>query len=461
MSTPTIHVLGVSAAEETFSSIEDKSSASPRLRLHGRIAIHNQDDRFDQVKIRLQGAIRSTIGSKVAVEKLNSSTEVLSALAFKPAYSASRQMVEEQHLDFSCPLPSSAPTREARQNKSSRNGNIDGFVPSMSLTGSTYITRVTAIRDRHLVEGRCDVVYWLEAEFVHSRSGHVVRRLSCPVDVSSLHTLLQVEVSSNQQSESVERIAKPQTRSLRYFGSHSQPEVLVSVPRKLGFMVSDSSRLATGCRKLSIPVSVNIRAPTNARRQAQSLMSDSLKCSVKTQWYTRRAFSTGSLAIESVVKSDTVSTQKLALTLPPPYSSTLSDSSYTTHMELNLLVPESATNPSISTDLLSISYTLDLAMKFEMGNDDNVKSTYNAGFSLPVTIRTAQPEAILSRFSVDPLLGSLPIVEQYPSLGMATYYIGHHLSVAAAESINLVSKKHNRPHGITQRAPGNSPNIIF
>ncbi|KAK5191234.1 hypothetical protein LTR92_008953 [Exophiala xenobiotica] len=317
MSTPAIHVLGVSAAEETFSSIEDKFSASPRLRLHGRIAIHNQDDRFDQVKIRLQGAIRSTIGSKVAVEKLNSSTEVLSALAFKPAYSASRQMVEEQHLDFSCPLPSSAPTREARQNKSFRNGNIDGFVPSMSLTGSTYITRVTAIRDRHLVEGRCDVVYWLEAEFVHSGSGHVVRRLSCPVDVSSLHTLLQVEVSSNQQSESVERIAKPQTRSLRYFGSHSQPEVLVSVPRKLGFMVSDSSRLATGCRKLSIPVSVNIGAPTNARRQAQSLMSDSLKCSVKTQWYTWRVFSTGSSAIESVVKSDTVSTQKLALTLPP------------------------------------------------------------------------------------------------------------------------------------------------
>jgi hypothetical protein len=73
-------------------------------------------------------------------------------------------------------------------------------------------------------------------------------------------------------------------------------------------------------------------------------------------------------------------------------------------MELNLLLPESATNPSISTDLLSISYTLDLAMKFEMGNDDNVKSAYNAVFSLPVTIRTAQPEAILSWCSVDPLL---------------------------------------------------------
>jgi len=413
MSTPTIHVLGVSAAEETFLSTEDKSSASPRLRLHGRIAIHNQDDRFDQIKIRPQGAIRSTIGSRVAVESLNSSTEVLSALAFKPAYSASRQMIEEQHLDFSCPLPSSTPTREAPKNKSSYNGDVDGFVPSMSLTGSTYITRVTAIRDRHLVEGRCDVVYWLEAEFVHSGSGHVVRRLSCPVDVSSLHTPLQVEVSSNQQSESVEQSAKPQTRSLRSFGFHSQPQLSVSVPRKLGFILSDSSRLATGCRRLSIPVSVEVRLPANARRQAQSILSDSLKCSIKTQWYTRRVFSTGSSTIESVVKSDTVSTQKLALALPPPYSSTLADSSYTTHMELNLLLPESATNPSISTDLLSISYTLDLAMKFEMGNNDNVKSAYNAVFSLPVTLRTARPEAILSRCSFDPLLGYVEEDLQY------------------------------------------------
>ena len=414
MSTLTIHVLGVSAAEETFSSIEDKSSASPRLRLHGRIAIHNQDGCFDQVKIRLQGAIRSTIGSRVAVEKLNPSTEVLSALAFKPAYSASRQLTEEQHLDFSCPLPSSAPTRGARKNKSSchGDGDVDGFMPSMSLTGSTYITRVTAIRDRHLVEGRCDVVYQLEAEFVHSASGHVVRRLSCPVDVSSLHTPLQVEVSSNERSESVEQIAKPQTRSLRYFGSHSQPQLSVSMPQKLGFIVSDSSRLATGCRRLSIPVSVNVRLPANARRQAQLLLSDSLKCSIKTQWYTRRVFSTGSSTVESVVKSDTVSTQKL-VALPPPYSSTLADSSYTTQMELNLLLPESATNPSISTDLLSISYALDLAMKFELSNDDNVRTVYNAEFSLPVTLRAAQPEAILSRCSFDPLLGYIEEDLQY------------------------------------------------
>lgn len=415
MSTPTIHVLGVSAAEETFSSIEDKSSASPHLRLHARIAIHNQDGHFDQVKIRLQGAIRSTIGSRVAVEKLNPSTEVLSALAFKPAYSAPRQLTEEQHLDFSCPLPSSAPTRGARKNKSSchGDGDVDGFMPSMSLTGSTYITRVTAIRDRHLVEGRCDVVYQLEAEFVHSASGHVVRRLSCPVDVSSLHTPLQVEVSSNEQSGSLKQMAKPQRRSLRYFGSHLQPEVSVSMPQKLGFIVSDSSRLATGCRRLTIPVSVNVRLPPNARRQAQSLLSDSLKCSIKTQWFTRRVFSTGSSAVESMVRSDTVSTQKLALTLPPPYNSTLVDSSYTTQMELNLLLPESATHPSISTDLLSISYTLDLVMKFEMSNDDNVKTAYNAEFSLPVTLRTAKPAAILSRCTFDPLLGYIEEDLQY------------------------------------------------
>ncbi len=82
-------------------------------------------------------------------------------------------------------------------------------------------------------------------------------------------------------------------------------------------------------------------------------------------------------------------------------------------MELNLLLPESATHPSISTDLLSISYTLDLVMKFEMSNDDNVKTAYNAEFSLPVTLRTAKPAAILSRCTFDPLLGYIEEDLQY------------------------------------------------
>ncbi|KAK4935136.1 hypothetical protein LTR10_023757 [Elasticomyces elasticus] len=397
MSTPTVQVVGISAAEESLSSLKALSQ-SQRLRLHGRISIFNHDNSFDQVTIRLQGAIRTKIGSLVAVENLSSSTKVMSNLDFKPAYSASRNQTEEQHLDFTCPMPNVLC-------KSSRCAAFDGFIPSMSLTGNTYVTQVTAISNRHLVPGRCDVVYWLEAEFLQSASNQVVRKIACPVDVSSLQTPLEAEVASQGHSSVVERIAKPHARALRLINSHSRPEVNVNIPKKLGYILSDSSRLATGCRSLSIPVSVNVKVPPHARRQAQAQI-DSLECSVKAQWYTRKTFTTGPSAVESTVDSATVSTQRLSPVLPPLYNSTSEkDAVYTTQMELNLLLPESATGPSVSTDLLHVGYTLDLAMKFELTGNDGAKSGYKADFSLPVTLRTAQPESVISGRHFDPLLG--------------------------------------------------------
>lgn len=74
MSTPSIHVLGISAAppggDEVFSGAEDKSAAGSRLRLHGRITVLGQDESFDKVKIRLRGAVRTKIGARMAVEKV-------------------------------------------------------------------------------------------------------------------------------------------------------------------------------------------------------------------------------------------------------------------------------------------------------------------------------------------------------------------------------------------------------
>ncbi|KAL6245089.1 hypothetical protein RBB50_007864 [Rhinocladiella similis] len=426
---PSIHVLGVSTGTEdsSFSSLEDKSNASPQLRLHGRIAIRTQDVSFDQVNVQVHGAIRNTIGPKVVVERFSSSTEVLSALDCKPAYSATRQDAqtqEEQHLDFSCLVPAAPRGRSVHKRPGEQGGREedrdqhDGFIPSMSISGSTYVTRVTAIRDRHLVQGRCEVLYWLEAEFVKSRNNddhHVVRRLTCPVDISSPNTPLEVEVPSAKHSStsSIKRIAKPQTWSttLRCLSSQSQPQVSVTLPRKLGYIVCDSSRLATGCRRLSIPVSVNVKklpTHTHTHTGAMSYTTGSLKCSIKSQWYTRRSFNTGSSAVGSSVNSDTVSTHKTTLVLPPLYSSPGSedDSTYTTAMDLSLLLPESSTIPSVSSDVLSVSYNLDVAMQFELVDGNGVKTAYSTELHLPVTLRTAPPQEMLTQHcSFDALLG--------------------------------------------------------
>ncbi len=74
MMTPTIQVLGLSHSEETLGGNDDIKTASlstsSRLRLHGRITVFNQDGSFDSVRVRLQGAIRTKIGSQVATEKV-------------------------------------------------------------------------------------------------------------------------------------------------------------------------------------------------------------------------------------------------------------------------------------------------------------------------------------------------------------------------------------------------------
>nr|XP_016247271.1 uncharacterized protein PV07_06835 [Cladophialophora immunda]KIW27055.1 hypothetical protein PV07_06835 [Cladophialophora immunda]OQU99711.1 hypothetical protein CLAIMM_05306 [Cladophialophora immunda] len=394
MSTPTIQVLGVSAAAESGMSVDDKMHARSRLRLHGRISVFNQDGSFDTVRIRLQGAIHTRIGSQAAVERMPATSIVKTNLDFKPAYSASRERTEEQYLDFVCPIPSS------------RRGTSDEFVPSMTLSGTTYLTKVTALTNRELLDGSCQVVYTLEAEFLRSQTNQLVRRISCPVDVSSGLTPLDVEVTSEGSSDHVEQVAKPQLRLNRLLGSQSQPEVSVHLPKLVGCAVNDLSTASTGCRRLTVPVSVNVALPSHIRRQAQSqLENDMITCSGTARWFAKRTFTTGSSAVESTVHSDRASTQKFAMTLPPLYKLSTETSKYTTSMELELLLPESISTPSISTDLLKVSYTLDLSMRFEASGNDSLKGPYTANFSLPVALRAAQPQSLISRRSFDPLLG--------------------------------------------------------
>ena len=333
--------------------------------------------------------------------KLPSSQEVRTIVGFRPAYSQSQQNSNEQHLDFVCPIPPACATTEDR--KSSNGGS---FLPSVSISGTGYVTRVTALRDRHLVQGSCQVIYWLEAEFWKSEASQLVWKVGCPVDVSSALTPLDVEISSADVSDRVEQIAKPQLRSLnRFVKAQPQPELSVRLPKSLGCVVSDSSRISTRCRRLGIPVAVTVALPSNSGRHVPSLPQvGTLKCAIKAQWYTKRAFTTGSPSVESVIHNDSTSTQEIARTLPPFYMSASSDS-YSTSMDLDLLLPEPMSTPSISTDLLNISHTLNLSMKFEFVGCENQQSPYTANLTLPVTVQMTSPQSSLQLRNFDPILG--------------------------------------------------------
>jgi len=410
MSTPSIQVLGISTEESDWEYQSKQKSTTPAFRVHGRVSVYGQDGSFDSVRITLRGAVKTRIGPKNAVEKLPSSTLMKTHLDFKPTYTASRHAADEQHLDFVMQLPS----RTIKENsvKAAKVDPTATFVPSLSLAASTYVTRVTALKDRHLVEGSCQVEYWLEAELL--RSNLVVRRMACPVDVSSLHVPLDVEVSNGKKH--VEQVVKPRSRGLsKVFSSQAQPQLSIRMPSQLGTISSGSAKFATGSRHLSIPVTVSLELPLGTSQQSlSSVEASTLQCTAKAHWYTSRTFATTNLSHfaekpfnpETVVRNNTVSSQKLQLNLPPLYNSASGDNSstskYSTSMMLDLTLPESISSPSVSTELLDISYRLDLTMKFAFEND-SIMRPCTADFHLPVTLSAAQPTVMLNLQHLDPL----------------------------------------------------------
>lgn len=409
MSTSSIQVLGISTEDSDW-EYQLKQKPTPAFRVHGRVRVYDQDGSFDSVRITLRGAVKTRIGSKNAVEKLPSSTLMKSHLDFKPTYTASRHAAEEQHLDFVMQWP--IRTIKEINTKAGKVGPTATFVPSLSLAASTYVTRVTALKDRHLVEGSCQVVYWLEAELL--RSNIMVRKMACPVDVSSLHVPLDVEVSNERNH--VEQVVKPRSRGLtKVFSSAAQPQLSIRMPSQLGTISSGSAKFATGSRNLSIPVTVSLELPLGTSQQSlSSVETSTLQCTAKAHWYTNRTFATTELSQfagkpinpESAIRNSTLSSQKLQLNLPPFYNSASGDnpntSKYSTSMMLDLTLPESVSSPSVSTELMDISYRLDLSMKFAFDND-SVMRPCSADFHLPVTLSAAQPAVMLGLQHLDPL----------------------------------------------------------
>ncbi|KEF61578.1 uncharacterized protein A1O9_03146 [Exophiala aquamarina CBS 119918] len=426
MSTSSIQVLGIST-EDFDQDSQWKGKSNPAFRVHGRVNVYDQDGSFDMVRINVKGAVKTRIGSMNAIEPLPTSTLTKSHLDFKPTYSASGHGAEEQHLDFVMPLPSRTIGTQRNNVKDAKAGPTDTFVPSLSLAAQTYITRVTALKDRHLMEGNCQVVYWLETELLRSETDRVVRKMSCPIDVSSLHVPLDVEVQVPSEQKRVEQVVKSKSRGLaKVFNSVPRPQLSVTMPSQLGTISSGSAKLATASRKLSIPVTVSLDLPLGTSQQTLAAVENgTLQCSLKAHWYTRRTFAITHLSHfagkpmnpETVIRSTTVSSQKLQLSLPPLYhlastsgGHSTSASKYSTSMMLDLTLPESVSSPSVSTELLDISYTLDLSMRFTFynnrnNNQDSILRPCSADFHLPVTLTAAQPATMLNLQQLDPLSG--------------------------------------------------------
>ena len=291
----------------------------------------------------------------------------------------------------------------------------------MSLSVSSYVTRVTALKDRHLVEGSCEVFYWIEVELLHTQTERTVEWLSCPIEVPSLHVPLKVTTSIQPGQDHIERIIQQSSRRLSrvLFSPHPQAQLSVKIPTNLGTISSGSAKSSMRSRHLPIPITIALELPSATHQQSQTLLeTDSIICTGQTHFYTSRTFATTSVSqnkanaysnSDSIARNNTVSVQKLQLALPPLYKCATQDertgsSKYTTTMVLDLFLPESVSNPSISTNLLSFSYKFDLSLKFKFANNFPMRPC-SAEFNLPLTLSAAQPSSMLDMHYSEPLAG--------------------------------------------------------
>jgi hypothetical protein len=222
------------------------------------------------------------------------------------------------------------------------------FLPSTTVSGSTVVTRSSALCDNHRAEGRCDVSYWLEAEFWRQNDQTCVRRLSCPVFLPSDGTnSFPLQLFAITKSSDVECLAKRALlpRSTKWWPRNtkatSPPVLRVRFMKDLGSLSSNKMGLPTQIRLLRVPISVLLDTSLESQGRAGSQYSESydetaaflvlrtLQCSLEVHWHTRRAFTATSRGAGKTIRHPddnitipeaSVVKQNMSLTFPPFYS---------------------------------------------------------------------------------------------------------------------------------------------
>ena len=261
-------------------------------------------------------------------------------------------------------------------------------VPSMSLSGSTFITQSTVLTDQHRFEGRCDVLYWLTAEF--KKQGAVTKSFCQCIDierVSEALLLTALPLSSKQ----LECVAAPTSWSIlrKIWSSErkpSKPTLQLSLPSDLGSVRDSQQTAGVKGQSVTIPITVSLRLPPQSAIVflEDGVLHHGLSADVTAKWHTRKAFATAGLLQSSGnkptparISKNTIVVQQGNLLFPPLVChrdqghQSLENGAiarpivYSTTDFFQLLLPETVTSPSVSTDLLRISYELELVVSFK------------------------------------------------------------------------------------------------
>ena len=251
-------------------------------------------------------------------------------------------------------------------------------------------------------------MYWVEAEFWRGR--RVEHRMRVPLVISQSSAPVQMQVTATGKASSLTAPLKSLKRSLLRRGwplklrRYMTPRISVEVSKNLGLVYAATTKSYTNYQSIAIPVRFVLEVASADDLSMVDFLGNFLGCaSVEAKWYTTKTFSTTSLSGYNKDKnyihapritSRSVVKQKQLLHFPPFYQEqqghTLAgepNSKLSATAFFDILLPDTIRCPTVNTELLEVSYELELNIYVE-GNKQPGVASCAAKLKLPITIES-------------------------------------------------------------------------
>ncbi|ETN44286.1 uncharacterized protein HMPREF1541_10466 [Cyphellophora europaea CBS 101466] len=344
-------------------------SSGPTIDVRVKIPDDPADSPFEFVRIRLQTAVKTQIGTRTAVQKVLNLVEECSWSQFVPLYAPA----SDKQRAYSAAISFSRPAEKPLSRLSSRTNSL---LPATNMYGTTYITKHTALSDQHAVEGRCETHIWVSADFF--RHGVLVHSSRSAIELDTRPRLLELGSSKQQPSGPLTTQCRPRMSGVKAgltsFRKSTKAQSSLQVQLPTDSLIVSPSQLRNGrnCSTVSVPLQVSVTGLSSA--DVKALLQDGgLRCEVETKWISKHAFTAPTSSTEhaasATVTKRTATTQHSDIAFPPVYEADLPEESQvvSTTGVLVAMLPESAALPTFSSALLQVDYELEFKFLFRLG----------------------------------------------------------------------------------------------
>ena len=262
------------------------------------------------------------------------------------------------------------------------------------------------MNDQHQVHGKCEVSYWIEAEFSHK--GILMRRLRCPFELLMPTGPITFVLSAIPGH--CDFAAKPQAKSLVRNGwplkskSRLTPRLAIHVGEQ---WIALSSTMH---QTVAIPLTLSMRLSLlfGDGLSVENMLQYGIQgCTVDAKWYKKQTFGNSGLPASTNLSDPTlgvnitrltVANQKTTLDFPPLYQEETWDSQskdstiprltrFSASTMLELLLPDTISAPSICTNLLTVNYELELLMSFQQRCSQASILPWTANMKIPLIVK--------------------------------------------------------------------------